>query len=173
MSSANERWLNRGRRRVFEDEGRTEASGVNPRPRPRRSVSQGASPERKPGEYKFTISPGTQKIMRQRTAGGRGAASAVNTPISPLKELKSASGLNSPKKSQPNEVRKTSKPSGPMGSVSPIKSGKEPPPASPELGQDVPVEIVLKRVLVLAQRLDWSGCEQALRYIYFSCHVMK
>ena len=32
-----------------------------------------------------------------------------------------------------------------------------------ELGKDVPLEIAVKRVLVLAQRGDWPGCEQALR----------
>ncbi len=34
-----------------------------------------------------------------------------------------------------------------------------------DLGQDVPFEIAIKRVLVCAQRNDWSGCEQALRYL--------
>ena len=33
-----------------------------------------------------------------------------------------------------------------------------------ELGKDVPFEVTIKRVLVLAQRGDWNGCEQALRY---------
>ena len=32
-----------------------------------------------------------------------------------------------------------------------------------ELGKDVPLDIAIKRVLVLAQRGDWTGCEQALR----------
>ena len=34
-----------------------------------------------------------------------------------------------------------------------------------ELGKDVPTDIAIKRVLVLAQRGDWSGCEQALRAV--------
>ncbi len=32
-----------------------------------------------------------------------------------------------------------------------------------ELGKDVPIEIALKRVIVMAQRSDWPACEQALR----------
>ena len=34
-----------------------------------------------------------------------------------------------------------------------------------ELGKDVPTDIAIKRVLILAQRGDWAGCEQALRAV--------
>jgi hypothetical protein len=33
-----------------------------------------------------------------------------------------------------------------------------------ELGKDVPLEVALKRVLILAQRGDWPACEQSLRF---------
>ena len=35
-----------------------------------------------------------------------------------------------------------------------------------ELGKDVPIDIAVKRILVLAQRGDWTGCEQALRLAF-------
>lgn len=32
-----------------------------------------------------------------------------------------------------------------------------------DLGKDVPLDIAIRRILILAQRGDWAGCEQALR----------
>ena len=40
-----------------------------------------------------------------------------------------------------------------------------------ELGKDVPMDIAIKRVLILAQRGDWPGCEQALRAVEKADHA--